>query len=485
MEAGAISDAGAVRGDVCASCGAALASDQRYCLECGHRVGGLALPGVWARARGQLNKSKLAGGGDGAARSAALPFGLPPLRMPAARSASAMAGIALAFGVFVGLALSPAFRNAGIAASRYVVQLPGGGNSDQSQTSSTPGVSPSAALGSPVGNVGGGGAAPTQAPGDTTAQVPTSTQTPPPTGSGPAGNTNTKQNHGGGHHPLPPSHEKPTVDGVVVHVNTLAKSYTVATNGEQLIAIHTDDLPDPRTRLSVGVRPLFNGTYAERGERELHGTRGNATFDGFVTYRDPQAGVYTVSKPGTSVLVHIPGGAKAGDPPELNNEVLVSATVEPPPADKRKRAKHGRTKHSYRLGRVRAATRRAKADASDGCSDEPIPGPAPSSVLQQRQVIVEGPPVGPVSVEGIVERACPDSGELGLSADDIRESAADIALASPDAIDLSSLEPGTPVDATMSIGQDGSYSLTGLSSDDGVTGANDVSSGQGDQAPKR
>ena len=59
------------------------------------------------------------------------------------------------------------------------------------------------------------------------------------------------------------------------------------------------------------------------------------------------------------------------------------------------------------------------------------------------------------------------------------------ALAEPDAIDLPPLEHGTLVDATMNIGEDGSYSLTGLSSDDGVAGANDSSSGQRDQAPKR
>ena len=75
-------------------------------------------------------------------------------------------------------------------------------------------------------------------------------------------------------------------------------------------AIHTDDLPDPRTRLSVGVRPLFNGTYAERGERELHGTRGNATLDGNVTYRDPQAGTYTVSASGRVGVDPLAGGSQ-------------------------------------------------------------------------------------------------------------------------------------------------------------------------------
>jgi len=319
------------------------------------------------------------------------------------------------------------------------------------------------------------------------AQVPASTQTPPPAGSGPPGNAKTKQggNGGGKHH----RHEKPTESGIVVHVNPLAKSYTLATSDGQLIAIHSGDLPDPRTRLTVGVRALLNGTYAEVGERTESSPRGNTTFNGNVTYRDPQAGVYTVSDTGTSVLVHLPKGASPDDLPPLNDEVSVSATVEPAPAAKRKRHRRAvqsgrRTKRAGQLAEVRAAIRHGRADAPDGCSNEPIPGPEPSSVLEQRTVIIQGPSIAPVNVEGIVERACTDTGELALSADDIRASGADITLALPDGIDLSKLDLGMPNEAAIEIGTDGSYSLTGLYSDDGVTGADDSSAAQGVQTAK-
>ncbi len=36
----------------------------------------------------------------------------------------------------------------------------------------------------------------------------------------------------------------------------------------------------------------------------------------------------------------------------------------------------------------------------------------------------------------------------------------------------------------MRIAEDGSYELTGVSSDDGVAGADDPEAGQGDQAPE-
>jgi hypothetical protein len=481
METSGIDDAGAVPGDGCVSCGATLADDQRYCLECGRRVGPLRVPGVLAGMRRRI-KARPASN-EGAEGATVLPFRLPPLRMPARRSAGAMTMMALAFGVFVGLALSPAFRGAGLAASRYVIQLPGGGGGEASQASASS-TSPSATLGSPVGNVGGGTT--TQAPANATAQVPTSTGTPPPT-ENPPPDTNTKKggNGGGKHH----RHEGQTESGIVVHVNPIAKSYTLATNDGDLVAIHSSDLPDPRTRLKVGVRSLLNGTYAEVGERTESSPRGNATFKGNVTWQDPQAKVYTVSAVGTSVLIHLPKGATADDLPSLNDEVEVSVTVQPPPSAKRKRAaKHRRgppAERSSGLASVTKAARHAKADAPDGCSDQPIPGPEPSSVLEQRSVLTLGPAVSPVNVEGIVERACADSGELSLSADDIRESGADIPLTPSESIDLSKLDLGMPIDAAIEIGNDGSYSVTGTYSDDGVAGANDSSAAQGVQTAKR
>jgi hypothetical protein len=453
-----------LRGAGCEGCGEPLAADQRYCLNCGKRVGALRVPG--ARASTPVGASQGAPGTPAVA-GRRRPLDLKALRMPAPRSAGAIAALSLGFGVFVGLAMGPAFPGVGGAASRFVVQVPQTNGGGGTPTAGASGAPATATLGSPVGNVGGGPSGPAAPPGGAGVGTQISTQAPPPPAgpapSGPAPSKRTGSHHGH-HHPLPPPPTGSTVDGTVAQVNPLARSYAVATTDGQLVAIHATDLPNPRQRVSVGVRELFNGTFAEHGKRTENGNRGNVNIDGIVTYRDAKAGVYTVSVDGASVLVHLPDGAPAGDLPLLNNEVSVAVTVEPPPPTKRTKRK-------------RAATK-----ASDGCADQPIAGPDPSSVLRQRSVTVEGPPVGSVNVEGIVERACPSSGELAISADDIRESGSDITLASPDSIDLSLLELGKPIDATMQIGEDGSYTLTGVSSDDGTSGANDSSAGQGDQA---
>src|SRR5439155_20345471 len=86
----------------CLECGSALAADQRYCLQCGARVG--AAPGVRAAAwraspDGVVVAGRAASGDDrptaGAARS------LPPPRI-----AAALVLAVLGFGVLVGAAVS-------------------------------------------------------------------------------------------------------------------------------------------------------------------------------------------------------------------------------------------------------------------------------------------------------------------------------------------------------------------------------------------
>jgi len=367
--------------------------------------------------------------------------------------------------VFIGLGMSPAFENGLLAGGRFIIELPQGGGDDQSAGTSS---APSATLGSPVGNVAAAaGGAPAKGSGGAPAATPTA-PAPPPSGAatkndggggpGPGG--------GGGHHGLPPRPpEKATIEGTVVHVNPVAESYSVATDDGQLIPIHGADPPDPRTDVKVGVRQLFNDTFAERNDPTVLGESDHATFAGTVTYLDPEADAYVLSVAGASVLVHVPDdGDGTPDLPDLANEVSVDVGIDLPPKPKRS----------------------SRADAAgvptDGCTAEPQPGPEPASVLQERSIVVFGPPIGPIHLEATVERSCQTSHELGLSADDIRASDADLGLTAPASIDLGRLEPGKAVSATVSISDQGSYALTGVSSDDGETGADDSSTGQGDQA---
>jgi hypothetical protein len=490
MSSGSTGDAGADSRSRCAGCGQPLAPHQRYCIGCGERVGALSVPGAEA-----ADPSVAAAQGPEQEHSAQPPptvFGKPlpnlrslNLRPPSPRSAGAIAALSLAFGVFVGLAMGPAFPGAGLATSRFVVQVPGTSTDDGAQASAGAGAA-SATLGSPVGNVGGAPAPTTKvvkkAPAPSTPPATPPPQTP--------GDGKAKKGHDHRGPPRKP-HEKPSVTGTVVNVNPVAQSYTVARDeGGAPAAIHADDLPDAGTKVKVGVRKLFNGTYAERGERSDLGTSDSGFFTATVTYLDYNAGVYTASAPGASLLVHAP----AGEMPSLGDELDLGVSVDVPAKAKHHRrakarahARHHRRAKAHRRrarsgGPVWGALERVFARATDNCTDQPIEGPGPSAVLHQDSFLIEGFATGPVDIEGIVERACPASEELELSADDIRASGKDIVLPSPAAVDLSLLEPGKAVDVTAKVDLDGSYELTGVSSDDGVAGANDSATGQGDQA---
>ena len=68
MNAGANDDTRAIPRDGCAGCGATLADDQRYCLECGRRVGPLRVPGVLAGMRRRIKARPASNEGTEAAQ---------------------------------------------------------------------------------------------------------------------------------------------------------------------------------------------------------------------------------------------------------------------------------------------------------------------------------------------------------------------------------------------------------------------------------
>ena len=240
-------EAANVRGP-CSSCGAQLATDQRYCVECGQRVGPpLALPYAMPAAA--------------AAAPAAASGGLLAKLPVPAQTVTTFAAIALGFGVVVGTAISP--NLAGIVAApspTVVAQAP------QPETPPTP------ATGGAGGGTGGvAGAGPILG----TTFAATSPTTSGGGGSGGGGG-------GGGGKKKKQKQQPITFDGAVVRVNPVAQSYTISANGA-LIAIHADTLPGVGDQLSVPVRKLKNGTYAEQGTRSRSGAADSANFLGTVT----------------------------------------------------------------------------------------------------------------------------------------------------------------------------------------------------------
>jgi hypothetical protein len=429
-----------VRGP-CSSCGAQLASDQRYCVECGQRVGPpLALPYAIPAPATEPPAAK-------AGWLAALPIPV--------QAATTLAAIALGFGVVIGTAISPNLaRIVAAPAPTVVAQAP-------PETPSTP-----------SGGVGGGPAAPAPAAPAPAAVVASTT----PTGSSGGGG-------GGGRGHRKKKKKKPaapiTFSGTVVRVNPVAQSYTLSSSGG-LIAIHADTLPKVGDQVESPVRKLNNGTYAENGSRSPTGTADQASFQGTVTYcadlEQPSAScdgnsatdhyVYAVSSLGASVLVSWPHSA-ANPPPAVGTRVQVGVhigtTFQPVPPS------------SW-------ASDPSCTPAYEEEHGQPSPTPT-APELTQTSISVTAQATSAL-LESVVQTVCPgDSPRLVLAADDLRESGRDLAeLGVPSGIDLGKLEPGEAVQAAADIAADGTLTLRGITSDQGAAGADDPSQGQGSLA---
>ncbi|MGH2984702.1 MAG: hypothetical protein ACRDK5_10710 [Solirubrobacterales bacterium] len=426
----------------CKSCGAPLATDQRYCIECGTRVGApLALPYLTS-----------APGAEQAGGKAA--FALPvPVQM-----ATTFAAMALGFGVVIGTAISP--NLAGIVASAPP--------SIPAPTVEEP--TPSAPLG------GGGGGGPAPAPtSSAVAAAPVSS------GEGGGGGGGGKKNK------KKKKKKKKKADvlaGVVVHVNPVAVSYSIATAGN-LKAIHTDtvaNLPPVGTNLTrIPVRKLRNGTYAQNGAFTAQGTAGQASFSGTVTYcadttapegtcdapTDGDAGyVYTVSTVGSSALVRVPS-ASASTVPKVGQ--LVTTTVQ-----------------VSQFLPVDPPTSPPTPPECIGDTDQVFPQPpvTPTASLLQSSLSIAGTATGG-SLEAVIQGRCPaDSpAQMILSADDIRESSRDLApVTVGPGIDQGKLYEGQPVMVSFALSGSGSgatFTVNGIGSDHGIAGADDQAQGQG------
>jgi hypothetical protein len=425
----------------CSSCGAALATDQRYCVECGQRVGPpLALP--------YATSAPLA-----VTQPQAKGF-LASLPVPI-QTVSAFAAVALGFGVVVGTAISPTLT--GVVAApgpSFVAEAP--------PTTETP---PAPATG---GGGSGGGGVPVASTGTSTTS---SSRTSGSSTVGGAGGKKKKQKQ--------PKEQPQTFTGTVVRANPIAGSYALSVGGN-LISIHADTLPDVGSLVTSPVRRLRNGTYAEQGARSASGIADTATVIGTVTYcadlEQPTAAcdsqkpgehyVYTVSSLGSSILVSGNGSApKVGSQVEAGVHIGAQFTpVAPTAAD--------------------WATDTTCAPAYNEQVGVPQP-PVTAPELTETSLKVNGQSTATL-VEAVVQTTCPGN-RVVLSADDIRLSGRDltkrapdpIGLALPGAVDPAKLAPGQAVQLDVMIGGDGTLTAQGITSDQGAAGADDAAQGQG------
>jgi len=383
------------------------------------------------------------------------------------RWAAPLSAVALGFGVFAGVAIGPGAAGTLATGAAQLIEIPvlgGGEESGEAETAAEATRSPSSSNGE--GETSEASSSFAEFPeGEFESPAAEAGPTPPVPGPSPPAEE-------------PQSQKQPST-GVVVHVNPAAGSYTLAEAKGGLDVVHAGKLPRPTTKLSVPLRPLANGTFAEAGKRKRAGAQARANLEGIVTYVDeaPGAPAYTVSKRGISVLVHVhpdPGGA-APQMPSLGALARVAVDVEEPATTSEPPA-------------MSEAAGDATAEATPpGCAPDPaLPPPSaiePAAVLWQRHLDVDGAPLAYGDFEGIVTAVCPESGRLLVSADDVRESEADLLFEpSEEQIDLTGLRVGDSILATATIGPEGELSLTGLAGDEHLEGADDAGAMQGDLA---
>ena len=384
------------------------------------------------------------------------------------RWAAPLCAAALGFGIFAGVAISPGTTGS-LAGAPQLIELPGVLGGDDGGAEAEPEVA-TGGEGFPESG-GGGEEAEAEIPFEASsssfesfpaAEVPVEEEPVP-----------TSPEEEPAEEPEP-EEEAQVVSGVVVHVNPAAGSYTVAAAGGLLSAVHAAKLPVTGARVSVPALSLANGTFAEMGARKQTGTGAEAELAGTVTFVDPDplAPAYAVSKRGVSVLVHVRPDPTAAAPalPQLGAYAMVKATIEQP--------------QPAAAGSLEAAPAPDPA-APPACAPDPAAPPlvpAPTALLWQSEVEADGAPFASSDFAGVVSAVCAAGGKLALSADDLRQSGADLVFTVPKQIDLSKLEPGESVLATAAFEADGSLRLTGLAGDERRQGADDAAATQGDLA---
>jgi len=396
------------------------------------------------------------------------------------RWAAPLSAVALGFGLFAGVAIGPGAAGTFATGAAQIIEIPGlvaGADSGAEE-----GPSQVASSGDESGG-GEGSIAAEPAPSafvssEFEGESPATPESSPPEEAAPE--------------PVDSKPEELTLTGTVVHVNPAAGSYTLAESGGTLDVLHAGKPPQPGTKVSVPARLLANGTFAEAGTRVRSGTRDRATFSGIVTYVDPTptAPVYSVSKRGVSVLVHVrpdPSGA-APVLPALGAFAKVAVDIEKvsspaPPAEAPPAAP------SEPPSALPDPAVGEPAPAPPACFPDPgqppLPTIQPKAILWQRQASAPGAPFASSDFSGIVEAVCAEAGKLLISADDVRESGHDLLFTVPATIDTTKLEVGQSVVAMATIAADGTLELTGLASDERTKGADDEGTVQGELVPAK
>ncbi len=348
------------------------------------------------------------------------------------RWAATMSATALGFGLFVGVAIGPGADGTVASGAQQIVMPSNAGSTSEGEGGEGGEAEP--ALAGPAGEGSGGEEAfsPEATLPASEPFVPLESEPLPPPAEDPAP---AKAPPVAEEEPGGP--ETTELKGTVVHANPAAGSYALAIRGGELVPVHARQLPSPGAKLTVEGLRLANGTFAEASPPARSGRKTQVSFEGAVTFVDPDPGApaYAVSGRGASLLVRISPDPTGAVPslPVLGARVTVIAAIEP------------------------------------------------GGALLQREIRIEvGEPSVYLDLSGIYGGLHPETGQLLFSADDTRASETDLALAVSPKIEPAKLKQGDSYLATAEVGPDGSLTLVGIAGDERRKGADDPKAAQGD-----
>ena len=231
---------------------------------------------------------------------------------------------------------------------------------------------------------------------------------------------------------------------------SFAGSYTVAARRRHADSVHASEPAQPRGR-GRGRGPRARQRHLGRERRPRVAPSGAAACDlaGTVTFSDPRIGAYTVSATGSSILVRVKPGVRM---PEVGDQVAVDRP-------------HRRQARPDRAGRRRARRLRQAAEA---CRSRR------SSPSQQVDARGHRPPRRRAISRASSQGVCRKAGSLILSADDLRESGRDVAIAVPTICGSATIDIGQVLKIRADIGSGGNLTAKKIAADDDRSAADDA-----------
>lgn len=216
--------------------------------------------------------------------------------------------------------------------------------------------------------------------------------------------------------------------GVVVHDNARAHSFVLAGPRGRLSAVHARHLPAVGRVVTVAAKHLRNGTWAAQRVR-VDRASAHVRLRGTVTYVNLRRGTFVVSSRGASLLVHARTTRR--------HDVRLTSDS------------------GVQVGDVVTVDGDLAGDSVDASSVQPVASQSSG-----------------ISLEGSVQAIDSVGRTLAVSADDDDQSGAVVSVQVPSSFDLGAFAVGEPVELSVSLNQDGTYTLV-QSSDDSSAGAAD------------